>query len=321
MEQNSYHPIVDMTIMDHETEVLMEQRQKVGIQLVEALKTHGYAYIKTNFITKAFVDDLMSAAMRFFNLPPEVKLKYELKGKSFEGKNGYMGIDYERLDQSYTGAFELRESFNLYDLTVAFEADELCPGLQDLYYSFYKRGKDLILTILRSVAVGLKLENENIFEEMFEFCGKSGSLTLLRLLHYPPLSPGEDLDTLRCGDHSDYGIITLNFQDQVGGLEMLDRKTGNWVHVPYIEGTVLIQTGLAIEKMTDDLFTGTRHRVKKVGTNGTAKRQSITLFAQPDGDVILKNLFRFHLKEDGDENELTSRQYSRELYEATFKHN
>ncbi|GAB6020719.1 hypothetical protein CHUAL_003383 [Chamberlinius hualienensis] len=321
MEQNNFHPIVDMTIMDHETEELTEQRQNVAIELVEALKTHGYTYIKTNFITKAFVDDLMSAAMRFFNLPPEVKLKCQMECKSFEGKNGYMGIDFERLDQSYTGGFELRESLNLYDLTVAFEADEVCPGLQDLYYSFHKRCQALILAVLRYIAIGLKLENENIFDKMFEFCGRPGNMTMLRLLHYPPLSPGQDVDTLRCGDHADYCIITFNFQDQVGGLEMLDRKTGNWVHAPYIEGTVLVQTGLSLEKMTDGLFTGTHHRIRKVGSSGTAKRQAITLFALPDDKVILKNLFRFHLKEDGDENEPTSLQFIRELYDLTFRHN
>ncbi|GAB6020720.1 hypothetical protein CHUAL_003384 [Chamberlinius hualienensis] len=294
MEQNSFHPIVDMTLMDRETEVLTEQRQKVGTQLVEALKTHGYAYIKTNFITKASVDELMSEAMRFFNLPPEVKLKYELESKSFEGKNGYMGFDFERLDRSYTGALELKESFNLFNLAAPFEVDAVCPGLKDLCYSFYKRGK--------------------------EFYGKSGNMTNLRLLHYPPLSSGQDVDTIRCGDHADYCIITFNFQDQAGGLEMLDRKTGNWVHAPYIEGTVLVQTGLSLEKMTDGLFTGTRHRIRKVGTSGTPKRQSIILFAQPDDNVILKNVFRCHLKDEGDENEQTSREFISEYYESMLKY-
>ena len=46
--------------------------------------------------------------------------------------------------------------------------------------------------------------------------------TTLRLLHYPPLGqntiikPGQ----LRCGEHVDYGSVTLLFQDPIGGLQV-----------------------------------------------------------------------------------------------------
>ncbi len=48
------------------------------------------------------------------------------------------------------------------------------------------------------------------------------SYTTLRLLYYPPLpysfiiKPGQ----LRCGEHVDYGSITLLFQDPNGGLQV-----------------------------------------------------------------------------------------------------
>lgn len=46
--------------------------------------------------------------------------------------------------------------------------------------------------------------------------------TTLRLLHYPSISedtivkPGQ----IRCGEHTDYGSITLLFQDDMPGLEV-----------------------------------------------------------------------------------------------------
>lgn len=52
--------------------------------------------------------------------------------------------------------------------------------------------------------------------------GTLDNATALRLLHYPPLpdkyniKPGQ----VRCGEHSDYGSITLLFQDEIGGLEV-----------------------------------------------------------------------------------------------------
>ena len=57
---------------------------------------------------------------------------------------------------------------------------------------------------------------------MHGYIGTSENATALRLLYYPPL-PDESIikpEQVRCGEHSDYGSITLLFQDSVGGLEV-----------------------------------------------------------------------------------------------------
>lgn len=50
-----------------------------------------------------------------------------------------------------------------------------------------------------------------------------GNSTISRLLYYPPIkSPGEiQKHQLRCGEHSDYGTLTLLFQDEAGGLQVV----------------------------------------------------------------------------------------------------
>ena len=49
---------------------------------------------------------------------------------------------------------------------------------------------------------------------------QTGGCSELRLLHYPPVPHGLPAGTVRCGEHTDYGTITLLFQDDVGGLEV-----------------------------------------------------------------------------------------------------
>ena len=44
--------------------------------------------------------------------------------------------------------------------------------------------------------------------------------TALRLLYYPAVGDQLKEGQVRCGEHSDYGSITLLFQDNVGGLEV-----------------------------------------------------------------------------------------------------
>lgn len=46
-------------------------------------------------------------------------------------------------------------------------------------------------------------------------------MTTLRTLYYPPLTDDDvKPGVVRCGAHSDYGTITLLFQDDIGGLEV-----------------------------------------------------------------------------------------------------
>ena len=47
------------------------------------------------------------------------------------------------------------------------------------------------------------------------------SFTTFRVNHYPKLEPGQlKEDQALCGEHADYGSITLLIQDNVGGLEV-----------------------------------------------------------------------------------------------------
>ncbi|MPD01461.1 Gibberellin 2-beta-dioxygenase 8 [Portunus trituberculatus] len=44
--------------------------------------------------------------------------------------------------------------------------------------------------------------------------------TVMRVNHYPPLPADLPENVIRCGAHTDYGSITLLFQDCMGGLQI-----------------------------------------------------------------------------------------------------
>lgn len=47
------------------------------------------------------------------------------------------------------------------------------------------------------------------------------SLSAFRTLHYPKIEDGTvEPGTVRCAEHTDYGTLTLLFQDEIGGLEV-----------------------------------------------------------------------------------------------------
>ena len=82
-----------------------------------------------------------------------------------------------------------------------------------------------------------------------------------------------------CGEHADFGSVTLLLQDHVGGLEV---KTvdGAFVPAPPLEDAVLVNVGLILEHWTDGRLRATRHRI--VAPNLREERMSLAFFAIPD---------------------------------------
>lgn len=101
-----------------------------------------------------------------------------------------------------------------------------------------------------------------------------------RLFHYPPQEI-EGADVLGVAPHSDYGMVTLLTQDPIGGLE-LQKRDGEWIAAPYIEGTFVINLGDLFKVWTNDLFVSNLHRV----VNRTGKQRfSIPTFFNLDFDA------------------------------------
>ena len=71
------------------------------------------------------------------------------------------------------------------------------------------------------------IQDPDTFAFAWQKTGTSEGGTQLRYNYYPMISdlskikPGQ----IRCGEHTDYGGITLLFQDDVDGLEVRDRET------------------------------------------------------------------------------------------------
>lgn len=145
------------------------------------------------------------------------------------------------------------------------------------------------------------------------------------LIHYPAL-PEQLLCSgavTRVPAHSDFGTVTLLFQDEVGGLEIADPRLGNpetsaeaekrgtFQQVPPRHGTVLINVGYLLMRWTNGQWRNAIHRVSKPpcptknpalgesdqqsalqgsGIEVVPERHSIALFVEPDPEAIVEAL-------------------------------
>jgi isopenicillin N synthase-like dioxygenase len=101
-----------------------------------------------------------------------------------------------------------------------YPSEEALPGFQEFIERYYEFAQRLSLDIMRACEVGFDMPNNALVGR----CQPAASE--LRLLHYPPVSV-ERLNNgtiKRAWPHTDFGIITLLFQDGLGGLECEDRR-------------------------------------------------------------------------------------------------
>lgn len=82
-----------------------------------------------------------------------------------------------------------------------------------------------------------------------------------RLNYYPPLA-GETEDAAgRMLGHEDVDLFTLLPASEVEGLQLLHRRTMKWVRVTAPPGTIVLNTGDYMQRITNDRLPSTTHRV------------------------------------------------------------
>lgn len=148
---------------------------------------------------------------------------------------------------------------------------------------FFLQCKELHRLVMSAIGVGMGLG-----EAYFDDFVRVGDNTL-RLLHYPPVKREvfeKNKDQVRAGAHSDYGSITLLFQDMRGGLQV-QSLDGEWLDVTPIEGTVIVNAGDLLARWSNDTIRSTNHRVvepplREHGLDEYPARYSIAYFGNPD---------------------------------------
>ena len=207
-------------------------------------------------------------------------------------------VDAQRLEQGD----DLKESFE-----IGREGEPDCPNqwlddgeegaleFKETMLEFHKACKEVHQVLMRGMAIAMGLG-----EGFFDGFTRRGDNTL-RLLHYPPVPAGgfEGGKRVRAGAHTDYGSLTLLFQDLRGGLQVEPPAGGGrgpWVDVEPRPGTIVVNAGDLLSRWSNDLVRSTRHRVveppKKAEEEGkgTPARYSIAYFCNPDFDGWIEAL-------------------------------
>ncbi|XP_076802039.1 uncharacterized protein LOC143446332 isoform X2 [Clavelina lepadiformis] len=145
-----------------------------------------------------------------------------------------------------------------------------------------------------ALGVGMELKDQHFFEKCHSLIHKPGNSTTLRTLFYPTLPSILKPNQIRLGEHSDYGSITLLFQDNVGGLQVQNLQ-GEYVNATPIDDTVLINIGDLFELWTQSKLKSTKHRVliPEDELRRGIPRRSLAYFVHPDDEVLIDSQIEY----------------------------
>jgi len=277
-------PVIDFSAFLNGTD-----RQRVADDILQASQQIGFFYLSNVGIADAEVTKAFRAAHTFFQLPASEK--NALAWQNAASNRGYIAVKRETLDP--TQKSDLKEAFNLG--TQWQEQDPSHPAknkwptglakFKEQQQHFIRLCTDTANQVLRALALSLHID-----EEFFVRAHDQQEHTF-RLLHYPPipddvvLQDGEN----RAGAHTDYGSITLLFQDDVGGLEVKN-KSGDWVTAPSIPGTVVVNTGDLMQRWTNNVISSNPHRVRQPEESRKKSRYSLAYFCTPNRNQLIETL-------------------------------
>ena len=109
--------------------------------------------------------------------------------------------------------------------------------------------------------------------------------TILRVIHYPPLSPSTPEGAVRSSQHEDINLITLLVGATADGLQVQDHD-GSWIEVEGNHEHIIVDSGDMLQNLTNGLFKSTTHRVVNP-PNAYSDRYSMPLFVHPRGEIDL----------------------------------
>ncbi|WP_322101899.1 isopenicillin N synthase family dioxygenase [Paraburkholderia sp. J41] len=314
-------PVIDLaTLRDADLGV----RRRLGKQIAAVCEDVGFFYIVNHGVSAARIARMFELGERFFALPQQDKLALSMANS--RDYRGYLPMKMIGGDRQMTG--NLLESFHVWHERAPEDADVLAgkplhepnvwpsalPALRDEAIAYAHTATQLASDMMRVIALGLDLP-EDTFVRYFE-----RPISLLRFIHYPPQPPVSDVERFGTRPHTDNGVFTLLAQDDTGGLEIMDRE-GEWVAVPPLAGSFVINLGEMMKVWSNGRFLATPHRV--INRYGK-ERYSLPFFLNPGYDTIIAPILEkraataapvFHTTVDPDANdtcgEILTRLYHR----------
>ncbi|WP_457333684.1 isopenicillin N synthase family dioxygenase [Rhizobacter sp. P5_C2] len=265
-------------------------RKRIADEIDRHCRDIGFFVLTGHGISFDLQLQVLRQANQFFSQSAGDKAKVAI-GMS-DVHRGYARIDAEKLDpdgpsdfrETYLVGWERRDGTPLpqrIPLLGLNQWPETLPDFRETLNGYYDAALEVAKQILDCVSYAIAPAEQNVFSEFF-----NDPLTNLVLAHYPVAAHLGDDSVLGCGEHTDYGLITLLMHDGVPGLQV-QARSGAWLDVQCNKGDLVVNLGDMLEFMSGGRYVSNPHRVVVMRNQ---PRTSVPFFVQPDYDALIRPL-------------------------------
>ncbi|WOH04222.1 hypothetical protein DCAR_0623631 [Daucus carota subsp. sativus] len=252
-------PLIDFSNLDHKDYRNIETCKR---RISDAAKEWGFFQIINHGISTEVLIRMQSEQRKLFDKPFEEKANHKISSSSPSCYRWGNPTAMSLQDFSWSEAFQLP----LCDIS------SLSGVLQEFSEQVSKIAKRIAETLAESLGC-----NSTLFAENY---GENSSY--VRLNRYPPCPNFRKAYGLV--PHTDSDFLTVLYQDQLGGLQLL--KNGEWISVNPNQDALIVNVGDLFEAWSNGVYKSITH---KVVTNPAAERLSIAYFLCPTYETVIQS--------------------------------
>ncbi|MCC5666085.1 hypothetical protein LC653_19705 [Nostoc sp. CHAB 5784] len=272
-------------------------------KMIQAWRTDGIFQVATNAIQARKTQNAFEASRRFFRMP----LDFKSQCVSNLTYSGYIasGEEITAGESDYSEIFTICKDVPPDDMRV--QAQWPCHGSvpwpDENYHQSMKAFMDELGIIgeklLKLIALGLEIDVDTLTK-----LTKNG-WHHMRVLRFPALS---EKSTRGIGAHTDYGLLVIAAQDDVGGLYVRppvegEKRNRNWLFnessagmyendepwtfVKPVPRVLTVFPGDILQFLTNNYLLSTPHKVRL----NTRERFALAYFHEPNFEACVRSLF------------------------------
>lgn len=244
-------------------------------KFTESLHRTGFGVLTNHPLSQSTLETIYKEWYDFFQT--DAKNKYDFDPEKMDG---YFSPKISETAKGQTKR-DLKEFYHIYP-TGRYPSE-----VSDAARKYYDDGAKLAAELLQWVEDYSPAEVKAKYSMPLSDMITDSDLTLLRVLHYPPLRGDEEPDAVRAAAHGDINLLTLLPAATQAGLQVLG-KDETWHDVPCDFGMLIVNIGDMLDEASAGYYPSTIHRVlNPTGEEAKKSRISLPLFLHPRPDVVL----------------------------------
>ncbi|CAL5191856.1 unnamed protein product [Lathyrus oleraceus] len=260
-------PMIDLSHLEEKNEAI---REKCKFEIARASQEWGFFQVINHGIPKDIFNRLKSEQEKVFKLPFDKKTK-EDKFLQFSSGSYRWGTP----SATCVGQLSWSEAFHI-PLKDVLGTTTQTNTLRYAIEQFATIASNLAQTLAHILAEQMSYESTFFKENCLP------NTCYLRLNRYPPCPIASEIHGLM--PHTDSDFLTILYQDQVGGLQLVKDK--KWIAVKPNPSALIINIGDLFQAWSNGVYKSVEHRVV---TNPKVERFSMAYFLCPSNETVIES--------------------------------